>query len=117
MRISDWSSDVCSSDLDHRAVRKGGARPVGDALAHQCDGCGPCNARGASGHAWAPGRTHRQYREHGVAEGLCLYERLYGLEACGSRGDPRPGARAEIGRAHVRNPVTTAHIVSLLVLV
>src|SRR3546814_4532933 len=89
MRISDWSSDVCSSDLDHRAVRKGGARPVGDALAHQCDGCGPCNARGASGHAWAPGRTHRQYREHGVAEGLCLYERLYGLEACGARGDPR----------------------------
>src|SRR3546814_9236990 len=27
MRISDWSSDVCSSDLDHRAapVRHGGA--------------------------------------------------------------------------------------------
>src|SRR3546814_15639619 len=37
MRISDWSSDVCSSDLPDR--RAGGPRQVaGDALAHRFGG-------------------------------------------------------------------------------
>src|SRR3546814_18026403 len=31
MRISDWSSDVCSSDLDHEAA-VGGVDHVGEAL-------------------------------------------------------------------------------------
>src|SRR3546814_6532902 len=34
MRISDWSSDVCSSDLGHLAVVAGDAAPV--ALAFRC---------------------------------------------------------------------------------
>src|SRR3546814_2424326 len=30
MRISDWSSDVCSSDLDQRADRRGRGGQIGD---------------------------------------------------------------------------------------
>src|SRR3546814_14413382 len=42
MRISDWSSDVCSSDLHRRdAVDVGGAEPgVGDGLAAGVGGAG-----------------------------------------------------------------------------
>src|SRR3546814_2819963 len=35
VRISDWSSDVCSSDLPRRGARAVAGLPVGD---HQCDG-------------------------------------------------------------------------------
>src|SRR3546814_10323898 len=42
MRISDWSSDVCSSDLDQgtgasAAARKGGPRGGGDAVEGRTD--------------------------------------------------------------------------------
>src|SRR3546814_6681794 len=42
MRISDWSSDVCSSDLSALAAhRQGGARTGVDAQGDGGDGAGP----------------------------------------------------------------------------
>src|SRR3546814_2494666 len=56
MRISDWSSDVCSSDL--KAVEGGKARPSGrqmdiflDALAASSNGAAAARAAGIAGNA------------------------------------------------------------------
>src|SRR3546814_9983499 len=39
MRISDWSSDVCSSDLDGDRLLKAVAQRIGDRLARACQRC------------------------------------------------------------------------------
>src|SRR3546814_10776841 len=84
MRISDWSSDVCSSDL---AGRPGGRR-----------------AR----HQRPRGPDQRRSRRADPV-GQCL--------GCVDRGNHRgQELYQEIGRAHVRTPVTNAHLVCSLLL-
>src|SRR3546814_8480184 len=108
MRISDWSSDVCASDL-----RRAGQRQVGIA---------------------EPGRPHRRRlveagrllvgrQVDDVADARLTQTLDVGGHKPARRNDAgRRGGRvgdlrhAEIGRAHVRTPVTNAHIVSRLLL-
>src|SRR3546814_2846167 len=120
MRISDWSSDVCSSDLLHFEIGFGS----GEHLAYRADllpdhgfiGCEPFlnGVVGALGHVrdehLANVRLH-------MGDALEVLERLpdaslrfvYLLHP-----DPWPTARHEIGRAHVCTPVTNALLVCRL---
>src|SRR3546814_5740016 len=96
MRISDWSSDVCSSDLpphsDRRKIFVQRTRPrwVRD------------NGLRASSSATAS-RSSR----------CSISSRRSQAIANGGIGAPRIG---QIGRAHVRTPVTNAHLVCRLLL-
>src|SRR3546814_3089315 len=77
MRISDWSSDVCSSDLDaeiHLLEQGGLGRPVGEAV------------QGAAGGGGMLPRPR-----HGVGKGIVALQALDGL--------------LEIGRASCRESV------------
>src|SRR3546814_2868058 len=111
MRISDWSSDVCSSDLPRIAgVIDLAVEIVESARAERIAQRGAADHRaklnnrvdaavtiGIDRHRSRPLTTgHRQHlagqphRQHGIA--------------------------LEIGRAHVRTPVTNAHLVCRLLL-
>src|SRR3546814_8738359 len=67
MRISDWSSDVCSSDLLSRSLTRGGldrSRAPRDAVVQPVLHCG-CDVGGRSGlapHAVVPDVNHDQPR-------------------------------------------------------
>src|SRR3546814_9797588 len=126
MRISDWSSDVCSSDLqpscqppgDLRHGKAGGERHdlegrdparherigIGD-LGHLVGG--PAREDDAADARIAPPRN----QEHAVVEpgpkpsDMRLQLRVHRVE----RGN-------KIGRAHVCTPVTNAHLVCRLLL-
>src|SRR3546814_12159165 len=82
MRIGDWSSDVCSSDLDaeiHHLEQGGLGRLVGEAV------------QGAAG-----GGGMLQRPRHGVGKGIVALQALAGLPeiaahgraSCGERGCP-----------------------------
>src|SRR3546814_1881963 len=92
MRISDWSSDVCSSDLGQprqTRVYPGTAADGGDAAGH----------RGVRGGASDPARCDRL--------------------RCGQTdraGAPGLIWQPKIGRAHGRTPVTNAHLVCRVLL-
>src|SRR3546814_2303397 len=95
MRISDWSSDVCSSDLPS-CTRRCGAAPLASSprITKQ-----PALPRESLW--WSSAR--RRQRRRGPA----------------STSTPRCAtlsATPEIGRAHVCTPVTNAHIVCRLLL-
>src|SRR3546814_2029610 len=139
MRISDWSSDVCSSDLAGRA-RRHAEGSDSSAIVAVSD---PARARAFYGHvlglAPAPRRQHpcRRRLEAGLAEGsrrqhpapqfdvgrLPPTPRLLPAGArlewspCPLRGASMPPVDAlscpppQIGRAHVCTPVTNAHLV------
>src|SRR3546814_2116909 len=98
MRISDWSSDVCSSDLDGRSFR-GSCIGRADAATDLevvvlADGGGV--ARIVADH---PRHQHtRLDRGHRLVH----HALLLGV--------------VEIGRAHVSTPVTNAHLVCRLLL-
>src|SRR3546814_1799477 len=106
MRISDWSSDVCSSDLVgllHRVAE--GRRQLRSALDRR-----PALGvqRNVVGRARGPGDA----QPAGIAfdrveEGRRRLREAEGMVA------RRP---AEIGRAHVRTPVTNAQLVCRLLL-
>src|SRR3546814_8272389 len=96
MRISDWSSDVCSSDLvdvhqdrGHRRIAQQQLEAVRDLRA---------------------GRFRAHVHEVGRLAALLLQQV--------DRGERQAGAihHDEIGRAHVRTPVTNAHLVCRLLL-
>src|SRR3546814_10367798 len=97
MRISDWSSDVCSSDLlasaladiDLRALRQGQGWSIAGLLALD-----PVRRRNALHHAW----TAQGWPAPSEARLLRLDR-----EILGARGDAQPLLRheTEIGRAHV----------------
>src|SRR3546814_9845359 len=99
MRISDWSSDVCSSDLDvflRLVLRHGLARPVvSDWTVDRVDQI----AKGL----FLLRRIVLGHRGHGHAASLVTHGGL-------ARGG------VEIGRAHVWTPVTNAHLVCRLLL-
>src|SRR3546814_10257214 len=109
MRISDWSSDVCSSDLAEVALGIGIARcnrPLEQA---------PTLCRIALQHIAA--------LEIGGAQGLSCMQ-IAGLDSALKPDAPphriawaalaAPVDLAEIGRAHVRTPGTHAHPVCRL---
>src|SRR3546814_4267272 len=106
MRISDWSSDVCSSDLPDRA----------DKVMHMVQDIRGGRDNDAQfftrmrGHGvWAQlirTRVKRAAREHGMDRSFPpIRSDLF-----------RPPERDEIGRAHVRTPVTNAQLVCRLLL-
>src|SRR3546814_7511964 len=124
MRISDWSSDVCSSDLARGQDRHAGARHLRSALLRLAEG-GRCvaimsptfahDASGASGYVSvaeiARPRVEltilgRPYAKHGtsVAIRLIVFDKGW------------LGHTEQIGRAHVCTPVTHSHNVCLLLL-
>src|SRR3546814_2652488 len=122
LRISDWSSDVCSSDLTSssgRAERRRGAGdrgrpryPAGAASAASFStAASPCEESVLR----ALGRRRRLDCGVGdapqVQAGVCPV----GPPAFAARGQFLRGWH-EIGRAHVCTPVTNAHLVCRLLL-
>src|SRR3546814_2929060 len=73
MRISDWSSDVCSSDLVPRGLRA-------------AQGAGPVAARDRRAHA-----DQREHRRKTRWQGAAAADALAGPR-CGRRGDGRGGS-------------------------
>src|SRR3546814_10154052 len=68
MRISDWSSDVCSSDLERRAAETGSERAV---IGHEAEGAdGPAQAVAGVGGRHRPERLDetRVERRHPGAD-------------------------------------------------
>src|SRR3546814_9588950 len=114
MRISDWSSDVCSSDLDRlthsstdRAywrvrfgaeIRSRRARLAGESVRHRLDVC-------------LPRLSPRQGVDQGLRFGKQFRFRQVQIERLAARL-----GRVEIGRAHVCTPVTNAHLLCRLLL-
>src|SRR3546814_8541956 len=132
MRISDWSSDVCSSDLDHDIVLIAAearlsldreqpdhvARNVADAEAladrigtlEQVGGDGAADdahrlARFLLGRVEDAARLSRPGLDLEIGSGGAVYRRRPVVAAVDS------GEAGQIGRAHVRTPVTHSHIV------
>src|SRR3546814_4994483 len=120
MRISDWSSDVCSSDLRRRSAearhvrvlsrlrRADAARdPVQRHLLAEAEGPSPVLRLRHAGRPQWPGHELQVPRSgDAVAQAPDLHP---GLERGGRW-------RAQIGRANVCTPVTNAHPVCRLLL-
>src|SRR3546814_9569180 len=111
MRISDWSSDVCSSDLTTRATTR--ARAVaGTGTASRnpaADACASTKAGPARGPAFfVQGRAVAVGGDPAPDLRQQAFEQ--GLVEIGQR------FQVEIGRAHVCTPVTHAHLVCRLLL-
>src|SRR3546814_1010207 len=119
MRISDWSSDVCSSDLlymtivgvvaDDDVLFETGLRSVYSAL-------DDLNENGALQFAMRRGWRAIHYQNYSllylVTTMQIAYRQGYDLFRLAKDGI---GFR-EIGRAHVCTPVTNAHLVCRLLL-
>src|SRR3546814_6527415 len=75
MRISDWSSDVCSSDLAPAVFQFGADRPA-NAVGADADGAGP-------GRRQQPRRPDRQHQRGGSGAGGGGYE--IGRASCRER--------------------------------
>src|SRR3546814_9358599 len=110
MRISDWSSDVCSSDLDHRAVvgaqlraREAGAAAAG--LAHRLQ----LRAQALVG-ADAAG-DHQYVAAGGIERAFALDRQGVDHRVLEAAGDVGAG---QIGRAHVRTPLPHAPLLCRL---
>src|SRR3546814_4383636 len=113
MRISDWSSDVCSSDLDLESVRQSA-----DAKIRTERGQPMVFAQEtASGEDFA---DYINWREKHPSDDVMT--QLLHAEFKDETGTMRKLTRGEllaminmqIGRAHVRTPVTNAHLVCRL---
>src|SRR3546814_4459986 len=99
MRISDWSSDVCSSDLSDRALNLliSGRGEIAAVIAYEHDqilrrgGCGEKQLGGGRQSSWATGDDPV---ENGLI-GFCRIAHHFEAVAIGFH------LRAEIGRAHV----------------
>src|SRR3546814_18365378 len=92
MRISDWSSDVCSSDLVEERVRQaGGIRGLGfggfRAIWGRSGGAGGGRRGGVRGCL-----VHVRSR-NGRSSGLCCH---CGLLTVGAHEDPHPTARTSV---------------------
>src|SRR3546814_2763671 len=113
MRISDWSSDVCSSDLCRRTAL---CRTSGRRQPCSCNVSEASRSYRAFAHP-VPIRKSAELRR-------CCSERPVGCkrQSCYRRrsGGSNIGACArvdrQIGRAHVWTPVTNAHLVCRLLL-
>src|SRR3546814_3278052 len=114
MRISDWSSDVCSSDLEQRQQDRAVGRGAADALAG--------SELAAAEHRPHPTRhvlaeLADEVAAEDLAHGQVVPEQPDGALP---RHRDRPHAysgqpeREQNGRAHVRTRVTNAHTVCRL---
>src|SRR3546814_5124407 len=119
MRISDWSSDVCSSDL---RAPGGVAHYMGGAV----EGTGRLRQGvGAAivailGHVEKADRQqqrhgHQQEYDQAAPRPTRQGSRLEGFVLTTFVHSPSPDPR-KIGRAHVSTPVTNAHLVCRLLL-
>src|SRR3546814_1499217 len=93
LRISDWSSDVCSSDLAHPRFRRGIARHADTALKGQHRGDVDDLARTARDHMLADRLAEEEERlqigvHHRVPIGLGEVDRKIGRASCRERVCP-----------------------------
>src|SRR3546814_10781999 len=126
MRISDWSSDVCSSDLPpHGEVAA--EMPVQKApeqveqqrsQEYQGEGQMPASRHGKAIMArdCCPIRETRKHQPGVIVIGAALppIQARVGVEY--AQAAHQQYGHAEMGRAHVRTPVTNAHLVCRLLL-
>src|SRR3546814_8538988 len=127
MRISDWSSDVCSSDLDAEIIREVLAAP------HEKDTVTLCVDRNLDNPLNDPddvtrvrcvgdriervGKVLRDNNAFDTGDFYCykvMFDAL--VESFGRGDDSISGAIWEIGRAHVCNTVTNAKFVCCILL-
>src|SRR3546814_2400037 len=113
MRISDWSSDVCSSDLDD----VGGVLEA-DRKAQQAVADAEC---GAILRLQTLVRRRRRMGDEalGVAEivgDVDKAKRVHHAKSARLSAGDLEGHQREIGRAHVRTQVTNAHLVCSILL-
>src|SRR3546814_10187491 len=117
MRISDWSSDVCSSDLPNGWGDRRFLCPVErsepEAHAHHQAGRGrprPLGAGEAGGFAQFSLPIHADIGRELPREFIAQPQSKFDVRQA------RTDAEFKIGRAHVWTPVTNAHIVCSLTL-
>src|SRR3546814_6146023 len=121
MRISDWSSDVCSSDLDE-AIRIDVDLRQHDALVGIVGGDlfehgGELLARPAPfGPEIQDDEAGHRRLDDVAPERLDGFLFLRVQAQCGHGMSPRSQRGKQIGRAHVCTPVTNAHLVCRLLL-
>src|SRR3546814_10572732 len=110
MRISDWSSDVCSSDLTSAQ----GSSPSGGETSEPLRRAEPDDARVEREHVGAEQGVVAV--GEGVGDGW-LVEDILDIELQREIiRRPRERNREEIGRAHVCTPVTNAPLVCSLLI-
>src|SRR3546814_9745492 len=110
MRISDWSSDVCSSDLSAARERRSGGNGRRRTRATGRRRRTPEPAHGTAGHRKSHRRRRRCRCLGGGRPRRCL--RLPPLPPPSEDYHPR-----QIGRAHVCTHLTNAHIIYRILLV
>src|SRR3546814_4712719 len=109
MRISDWSSDVCSSDLDFRCRRavdrywRGRSRSPRASRLAASEG----QARSSCRAAFDQAQAHARPRAMRAVRVVAAF--LLGLGRLAAAFIEADGRFFQIGRAHVRTPVTTSH--------
>src|SRR3546814_1849471 len=124
MRISDWSSDVCSSDLRNRYARADAVARIAAQIVARIVGA---EQRGQPAElalklgASAVALAALQFLAGTDIPCIAVAVRLLACDAqrhvCGERRvDDGLGTNGEIGRAHVCTPVTNAHLVCRLLL-
>src|SRR3546814_1157972 len=102
MRIRDWSSDVCSSDLGHRGAEQPAAQDPGRVE--------------AAGRRARITRRQLGHEREGAAMGDLRTDRCtFAMHGVGQRAQMRHAFAIQIGRANV-TPVTKAHLVCRLLL-
>src|SRR3546814_8282191 len=106
MRISDWSSDVCSSDLVQ-------GQPIAAHLSWmRSQGYTPDRCK-----IWLPHDGDTNDRVFDVSYRSAFEDAGYEVEVIPNQGKGAASARLEeSGRAHVCTPVTNAHLVCRLLL-
>src|SRR3546814_5638415 len=101
MRISDWSSDVCSSDLDRNRDRKRAVPPVSVIATIARTAMSSDRNIAAIAIAWSARCMSRDALPKSMSASNCF---------------SAPWQMREIGRANIGSPDTHAHIVCRLTL-
>src|SRR3546814_6830772 len=111
MRISDWSSDVCASDLGAACVVLRLSTPIGD---YRC-GFGGAGRRSTLGSKNRPDGPHRRARENSPRSRL--RSARAGRSTVSIRRPDTRSKRSPVGRAHrvyVRSEEHTSELQSLM---
>src|SRR3546814_9831758 len=127
MRISDWSSDVCSSDLSPsspRETHRRGAVPVLKNTRHEAFARALAKGMSADAAYEAAGYKPSRSAASRLSSNVNVQGRVCELLERGARRAEIDNARTlqemvrlgKIGRAHIRNPVTNAQLVRRLLL-